>query len=128
MLAAATVESGEGLAQSIHAGQHALVADEPVSNGGKDGGPAPYQLVLAGLGACTSATLKMYSARKSWDFGKITVRLKLFREEAGERIERAIECSAQLTQEQRDKVLEIAGKTPVTKTLLRAMKIETTLA
>jgi putative redox protein len=122
------VESGEGLAQNLSVGRHTLVADEPVSNGGKDGGPAPYQLVLGGLGACTSATLKMYAARKSWDFGKITVRLKLFREEAGERIERQIECSASLTQEQKDKVLEIAGKTPVTKTIMRGTKIETTLA
>jgi putative redox protein len=128
MLAAATIESGEGLAQSIVAGQHRLAADEPPSNGGKDSAPAPYQLMLAGLGACTSITLKMYAQRKGWDLGKVTVTVKIFREEQGERIERTLASSATLTAEQREKLLEIAGKTPVTKTIMRGTKIETTFA
>jgi len=120
------VESGEGLSQSITLGPHKLVSDEPPANGGKDAGPAPYQLVLAGLGSCTAITLKMYAARKSWDFGKVTVKLTLHREE--ERVERVVSCSASLTQEQKDKIVEISGKTPVTKTLLKTWKIDTSLA
>jgi putative redox protein len=128
MLGAVSIESGEGYAQSIHAGHHTLSADEPVAAGGKDSGPTPYQLLLSGLGACTSITLKMYAQRKGWDLGKLTVRLRFLREEQGERIERTIESSASLTAEQREKVLEIAGKTPVTKTLLKATRIETKLS
>jgi putative redox protein len=122
-----TTTSGEGLVQSIRAGKHTIVCDEPESNGGKDSGPAPYQLVLSGLGACTAITLKMYAQRKSWDVGQLTVKLAMFREEQGERIERVISSTATLTQEQKDKLLEIAGKTPVTKTLAKAAKIETKL-
>lgn len=128
MLAAATIESGEGYAQAIRAGRHALTADEPVALGGKDTGPAPYQLLLAGLGACTSITLTMYAQRKGWDLGKVTVRLKIFREEETERIERTIELSNEgVTAEQREKLVEIAGKTPVTKTIMRGTKIATHL-
>ncbi len=119
------VESGEGYAQSITAGKHKLVSDEPPANGGQDSGPAPYQLLLGGLGSCTSITLKMYAQRKGWDLGKVTVRLDAHLAE--ERVERVISTSATLTQEQKDKLLEIAGKTPVTKTLLKTWKIETSL-
>lgn len=128
MLAAATIESGDGYSTSVNVGRHALTADEPPALGGKDTGPSPYQLVLAGLGACTSITLKMYAQKKGWDLGRVTVRLKIFREEQGERIERVIECSGALSDEQKSKVLEIAGKTPVTKTLLKGARIETSLA
>ncbi|MBL8952639.1 MAG: OsmC family protein [Myxococcaceae bacterium] len=120
------VESTEGFAQSITAGNHKLISDEPVAGGGKDAGPAPYLLVLSGLGSCTGITLKMYAQRKSWDFGKITVKLTLHKDE--ERVERVVSCSATLTQEQKDKIVEIAGKTPVTKTLLKTWKIETSVA
>jgi putative redox protein len=128
MLAAATVEGGTGFVQAIRVGHFPLTADEPASQGGTDAGPAPYQLLLASLGACTGITLKMYAQRKGWDLGKLTVRLKIFREDEGERIERVLESSAALTQEQKDKLVEIAGKTPVTKTLLKGSKIETRIA
>jgi putative redox protein len=130
ILAAATVESLEGYAQSIRVGHHTLTSDELPAQGGKDTGPAPYQLLLASLGACTSITLKMYAQRKGWDLGKLTVKLKIFRDEGaeGERVERTLETTATLTPEQRDRLVEIAGKTPVTKTLLHGVKIETRLA
>ena len=126
-MASATVESGEGYAQAIQVGHHKLTSDEGLAGGGKDSGPAPYQLVLAGLGACTSITLQMYAKRKGWDIGRITVRLKIVREGEVERIERVLSSTATLTAEQRDKLVEIAGKTPVTKTIMKGAKIETKL-
>lgn len=128
MLAAVTVESGsEAYAQSIRAGKHDFSSDEPPSMGGKDTGPAPYQLLLAALGSCTSITLQMYARRKGWELGKVTVKLKAVREGDAERIERTLELSPSLTAEQREKLLEISGKTPVTKTLMQGVKIETKL-
>ncbi|MBJ6764168.1 OsmC family protein [Myxococcaceae bacterium JPH2] len=128
LLAAATVESGEGFTQSIRTGVHAFVADEPPSHGGADRGPAPYQLLLGSLGACTAITLKMYAAKKQWDLGTLTVRLKLVREPTGERVERVLRCADTVTAEQRERLLEISGKTPVTVTLLRSMRIDTRFA
>src|SRR5689334_16567055 len=95
-----TTTSGEGLVQSIHAGKHTLVCDEPPANGGKDTGPAPYQYVLSGLASCTAITLKMYAARKTWDLGTLTVKAKLMKDEAGEKVERVLSSTATLTQEQ----------------------------
>ena len=101
MLAAVTVESGEGYAQSIGAGKHALVSDEPPTMGGADSGPAPYQLLLSALGSCTGITLQMYAKRKGWDLGKVTVRLKFLREGEAEKIERTLEIGGTLDAQQR---------------------------
>lgn len=128
LLAAATVDSSPGLAQSIRAGHHHLVSDEGSALGGTDTGPAPYQLLLSSLGACTAITLKMYAARKGWDVMPLTVKLKMFRDGQTERVERTLSVGPQVTAEQRARLLEIAGKTPVTKTLLRSMRIDTELA
>lgn len=126
LLAAATVESGAGLAQSIRTGKHTFASDEPVALGGTDTGPAPYQLLTGALGACTSITLKMYAEKKKWDLGTLTVRIKAFKNDDGTtRFERTLESSVALTGEQRAKLLEIAGKTPVTMTLLQGSKIDT---
>ncbi|NOK16514.1 OsmC family protein [Corallococcus carmarthensis] len=128
LLAAATVEGGEGLAQHIRTGHHQFLADEPASRGGADLGPAPYQLLMGSLGACTAITLRMYAERKKWDLGSLVVRLKLLREPAGERVERILDCADTVTAEQRARLLEIAAKTPVTLTLSRALHIETRFA
>lgn len=113
----------------VVAGHHRLTADEPVSNGGGDTGPAPYELLLASLGACTSITLRMYAGRKEWELGKITVGLRFTRDaDKKERIDRRISFSKPLAPEQKARLLEIAGKTPVTRTLLQGLPIETTLA
>ncbi|MBI2150036.1 MAG: OsmC family protein [Acidobacteria bacterium] len=69
------VSSGSGLAQQIPAGTHHLRADEPVPVG-NDSGPSPYELLLAGLGACTSMTLRLYAQRKGWVLERVTVRLR----------------------------------------------------
>ncbi|QSQ13023.1 OsmC family protein [Myxococcus landrumensis] len=129
LLAAAVVESQDGYAQAIRTGKHHFQSDEPSSLGGTDQGPAPYQLLMGSLGACTAITLKMYAARKGWDLGPLTVKLKLFREkDHTERVERVLSCGPSVSEEQRARLLDIAAKTPVTLTLSRALRIETTFA
>jgi len=113
--------------QHIQAGRHRLVSDEPSSIGGADAGPAPYALVLAGLAACTSITLRMYADRKGWELGPVHVDAALGRHGEEERVERTIKVAPALTPEQRAKLAEIAEKTPVTKSLKRAFTIVTTV-
>jgi len=111
---------------NITTGVHPLVADEPVHAGGQDTGPAPYDFVLAGLGACTAITLRMYAEKKGWDLGEFRVELTLFKNREGEaRIERQLRSSAALTDEQWEKLLGIAEKTPVTLTLKAGTPIST---
>jgi putative redox protein len=122
-----TVSSESGYAQSIDAGGHALRADEPVSAGGSGSGPRPTEFVLAGLGACTSITLRMYAERKGWDLGAIRVSVALREEGAVRRIDRRIAFGSPLLPEQRSRLAEISQKTPVTKLLKSGIAIETTL-
>lgn len=126
----ATVRSaGPDYGHEVVTGDHQLVADEPVRSGGQNAGPAPYDLVLAGLGACTAITLRMYAARKGWDIGEVDVELTLLKNRDGDaRIERVLRCSAALDEAQWEKLLEIAGKTPVTRTLQAGAEISTTRA
>lgn len=129
LLAAAVVESQDGYTQAIRTGKHHFQADEPASLGGADQGPAPYQLLMGSLGACTAITLKMYAARKGWDLSPFTVKLKLFREQDNtERVERVLSFGPSVSEEQRARLLDISAKTPVTLTLSRALRIETTVA
>ena len=102
----------------IRTGAHTLVADEPAHAGGGDTGPAPYELLLASLGACTAITLRMYAEKKGWDLGRLGVDLQLLKNREGEpRIERQLTASAALDEAQWARLLEIAEKTPVTLTL-----------
>jgi putative redox protein len=129
--------SGSGFAQEIHAGRHRLVADEPASAGGADTGPSPYDLLLAALGACTSMTMGMYARRKAWPLEEVTVHLRHLKIHATDcadcetkegmldRIERDIHFTGPLTDEQRSKLLEIANKCPVHRTLTSEIDIET---
>ena len=112
----------------VVAGHHRLTADEPVAQGGSDTGPSPYELLLASLGACTSITLRMYAGRKEWELGKITVGLRFTRDvDKKERIDRRMSFSKALTPEQKSRLIEIAGKTPVTRTLMHGLAIDTTI-
>jgi uncharacterized OsmC-like protein/alpha/beta superfamily hydrolase len=134
-------ESGEGkFTQRIAAGAHQLRADEPESFGGLDSGPSPYDLVLAGLGACTSMTLRLYAERKGLALEKTRVTLthdKIHAEDCADcetkagkidRIERVIDLKGALDAEQRARLLEIADKCPVHRTLEGEILIETTAA
>ncbi len=126
-MATVTLDSDSGLVQHLHARSHELKADEPLSAGGTDTGPAPYELLLAALIACTSLTARMYADRKGWDLGRIEVKGHFGRDADGtERIERHIKFGAPLSAEQASRVAEIMEKTPVTKTLKRSMPIMTT--
>ena len=129
LVAHVSLDSESGYAQKIRAGHHALTADEPVASNGTDTGPAPYGLVLSGLGACTAITLRMYAERKGWQLGAVHVDLRMFKDEEGkERIDRTVRFGAPLSDEQRGKLAEIAEKTPVTKTLRAGLAIATTFA
>jgi putative redox protein len=110
----------------ITSGSHILVTDEPVSGGGQDAGPAPYDLLLAALGSCTAITLRMYAARKGWDLGALEVQLTFLKNKEGEEsIERVLRSSASLSEEQWTRLIEIAGRTPVTKTIMAGTSIKT---
>jgi putative redox protein len=115
------------------------VADEPNAEGGTDQGPTPYGYLLAGLGACTSMTLRMYADRKQWPLLGVRVRLQHHRIHASDCedcetkegmvdvIDRAIELEGPLDDEQRQKLLEIANKCPVHRTLTGTIRIKTSL-
>ncbi|MDX1711241.1 MAG: bifunctional alpha/beta hydrolase/OsmC family protein [Rhodovibrionaceae bacterium] len=132
------METREGrFTQAISAGGHALRADEPESIGGLGSGPAPYDFLLAGLGACTSMTLRLYAERKEWPLERATVELEHDRIHAEDcedcetkdgkvdRIRRKIALEGNLDDEQRQRLLEIADKCPVHRTLTSEIKIET---
>jgi len=125
-MAHVTVTSEFKLAQQIVSGHHRLTADEPTARGGSDSGASPYELLLASLGACTSMTLRMYAGRKGWELGKITVGLRYTTaEDQPDHIDRRLSFSKPLSTEQTDRLLEIAAKTPVTRTLQGGVKIDT---
>jgi putative redox protein len=129
----------DGFAQEISTGAHRLRADEPVAAGGTDTGPDPYALLLSALGACTSMTLAMYARRKNWPLEAVTVSLRhrrIYSEDCAgcedsprriERIDRDIALAGALDDEQRQKLLEIADKCPVHRTLTSTVEIETRL-
>lgn len=121
-----TYSSGAPWRADMQAGAHALVADEPTTAGGQDAGPSPYDYILAGLGACTAMTLRMYAERKGWALGEVSVELTLGKDENGVTvIERELSCSATLDDAQWERLLDIAGKTPVTRTLMAGSTIAT---
>jgi putative redox protein len=123
---AVVVPTGPNFTQSIATGGFTLLADESLGAGGQNAGPAPYNLLLASLGACTAITLKMYADRKGWKIGALKVTLTLSKDAAGATfIDRTLESDAALEDGQWLKLLDIASKTPVTKTLLAGASIAT---
>ncbi|HEY7545951.1 MAG TPA: OsmC family protein [Blastocatellia bacterium] len=128
------------LKQEITTGSHKLYADEPAEAGGSDSGPDPYSLLLASLGACTSMTLQLYARRKGWPLEKVEVRLRNERIHAKDceecaskegmitRIERYISLTGPLSEDQMARLLEIAQKCPVHRTLTAEISIKDYLA
>lgn len=128
-----------GYRTEINANGHHLIADEPQSVGGSNTGPNPYDYLVTALGACTSMTLRMYADRKKWSLDEIVVRLKHDKIHAEDceqcetkegkidRIEREIEVLGDLDDEQRQRLLEIANKCPVHKTLHSEIVVKSSL-
>ncbi len=114
-------------AVSIEAGRHRLTADEPVKLGGKDAGPPPFNLLLSALGACTAATLKMYAERKGWPLEALDVSLTFIRSDQGDRIERWLNPRGPLDDAQRERLADIAERTPVTLVIKTGVVIDTRL-
>jgi len=114
-----------GFAQEITVGSHRLFSDEPKDAGGENAGPSPFELLAAALGACTSMTLGMYARRKQWQLASVVVRLR--HSKALDSMDRDIELTGSLTEEQRTKLLEIADKCPVHRTLTQGIKINSRL-
>lgn len=131
-------ETGNGkFQQEVLSGPHRFLADEPVKVGGLDSGPGPYDLLLAGLGACTSMTLRLYAGHKKLPLERVSVRLMHNRihvedclncetkEGMVDRVDRNITMEGPLDTEQRKRLLEIADKCPVHRTLESEINIRT---
>ncbi|WP_374397671.1 OsmC family protein [Sphingopyxis sp.] len=110
----------------ISVGGRDIVADEPPALGGQGAGFAPYDLLLASLGACTAITLRMYADRKGWPMESLEVALRLHGVEE-KRIDRTLTIAG-LDDEQRARLADIAERTPVTLTLKNGLPIDTRLA
>jgi uncharacterized OsmC-like protein/alpha/beta superfamily hydrolase len=134
-------ETREGkFQQSVAIGPHHFLADEPVAAGGLDTGPSPYELLIAGLGACTAMTLRLYAEQKKLPLERVTVRLshaKIHAEDCAtcetkegmlDRIERTITLEGPLDGAQRERLLQIADRCPVHRTLTSEIDIRTSLA
>jgi len=131
--------NADGFAQVIAAGPHQLVSDEPTHVGGSDVGPTPYDLLLAALGSCTSMTVAMYARRKGWPLEAVTVRLRHSKIHAADceaceikegrldYIERSVELTGVLSDDQRARLLDIANKCPVHRTLMSEIHVESRL-
>jgi len=110
----------------ILVGGHGIVADEPPALGGQGAGPAPYDLLLASLGACTAITLRMYADRKEWPLESLEVALRLYGQDE-RRIDRTLTISG-LDEAQKARLADVAERTPVTLTLKSGLPIDTHLA
>ena len=129
----------KGYTTEIMVRHHGLMADEPEEVGGNDFGPSPYELVAAGLGACTAMTLQMYARRKNWDLREVRVHLDHYKDYAEDMMsgaepegkmdyfDRVLELKGNLEEEQRIKLLEIANRCPVHRTLQEEIHIITNL-
>lgn len=129
----------EGYTTDIAVRHHTLTADEPESVGGNDFGPTPYDLLNASLGACTAMTLQMYARRKKWDLQEVTVHLEHYKDYVADmqdvdnpkskidHFDRVLELEGDLSEEQKQRLLEIANRCPVHRTLHNDVKINTVL-
>ena len=134
-MAEVIVSSTGFLRQEIRAGKHVAIADEPLEAGGTDEGPGPYEFLLAALGACTAMTLQLYARRKQWPLEKVEVSLshdRIYAHDCADcvtkegkinRIDRYISLTGELSDEQKNRLLEIAQQCPVHRTLTSEISI-----
>jgi putative redox protein len=118
MRAVARREGGK-LKQEVTMREHELTADEPKDTGGDDDGPSPQELLAASLASCTAITMEMYAQRKGWDVGEMTVDVNYEPAQRGSptRFEMVIRMPKELPEEQRQRLMQIAAKCPVHRTL-----------
>lgn len=126
-----------GFRTDVEVGGHHLVVDEPIAVGGADAGPTPYEMLLAGLGACTVMTLRIYADRRKWPLERARVTLQHRKVHAQDCvdcdkrdakmdvIDRIIFLEGQLDEEQRAKLIEIAERCPVHQTLKGKIQVNT---
>ena len=126
-----------GFRTDVEVGGHHLVVDEPIAVGGADAGPTPYEMLLAGLGACTVMTLRIYADRRKWPLERARVTLQHRKVHAQDCvdcdkrdakmdvIDRIIFLEGQLDEEQRTKLIEIAERCPVHQTLKGKIQVNT---
>lgn len=132
------VRLGEkGFTTDVMVRQHSLTADEPERVGGNDFGPTPYELVAAGLGACTAMTMQMYARRKKWDLKEVVVHLNHYKDYAEDlenmedkkskidHFDKEIIMEGDLSEQQRERLMEIADRCPVHRTLHSDIQIQT---
>ncbi len=110
---------GDRLRQQVKVRGHELSADEPKDQGGEDSAPSPQELLAASLASCTAVTMEMYAARKGWDVGDITVDVDYEPAHRGSptRFQMTVSLSKELPEEQRERLMQIAAKCPVHRTL-----------
>jgi putative redox protein len=125
----------DGFRTELEVRAHGLIADEPVSSGGTDRGPTPYEYLLSAMGSCMAMTLRLYADRKGWPLEGVEIRLRSARSHEKDceecekapvgitRIERSLNLSGPLTDEQRTRLLQIADRCPVKQTLERGVQV-----
>jgi putative redox protein len=112
----------------IKTDNHSFISDEPLTIGGADSGPSPQELLLASLGSCTAITLRMYIDRKMWIVENIKVNVELFEVDGATSIKRQLSFEGELSEEQRNRLVQIADACPIHKMLTGKIIIETGLA
>ncbi len=110
---------GDKLEQHVAVREHRLTADEPTDEGGDDAGPSPQELLAASLASCTAVTMEMYAVRKGWDVGEVVVEVDYEPAQRGSptRFTMEVQLPKELPEEQRERLLQIAAKCPVHRTL-----------